>query len=217
MARGRFISFEGPEGGGKTTQAARLIARLRSRDLTVLDVREPGGTPTGEAIREILQHDRAGEPICPETEALLFAASRAQLVRRRILPALEQGAWVVCDRFADSTTAYQGFGRGFPVEDMIRINDFAIDGANPDVTILLDVDGTTGRTRLAARHAHTGKGPDRIEREEASFHARVRDGYLTLAQRFPQRFRIINAARDVEAVAAEVWEAVEPLTEPAPP
>lgn len=213
MPPGRLITFEGPEGGGKTTQAVRLIRRLEALGLPVLRVREPGGTPTGEAIRDILQHDRVGEPICAETEALLFAASRAQLVRHRILPALEAGTWVVCDRFADSTTAYQGFGRGFPVEDMILINRFAIDGAEPDVTVLLDVDGDTGRARLAARHELTGSGPDRIEREDQAFHTRVRDGYLALAQRFPQRFRVIDAAGDEETVAAAVWRQVHPLVE----
>lgn len=219
MARGRLITFEGPEGGGKTTQATGLIDRLEGRGLRVLRVREPGGTPTGEAIREILQHDRAGEPICPETEALLFAASRAQLVRHRILPALDEGVWVVCDRFADSTTAYQGYGRGFAIEDMLRLNDFAVQEATPDLTLLLDVDGATGRERLSARQAETGTGPDRIEQEAQVFHDRVRDGYLALAERFPGRFRVLDAGRDPETVAEDIWALVAPLLPPdsAPP
>ena len=122
--RGKFITFEGPEGSGKTTQARRLVEKLQAAGKKVLYTREPGGTKTGEAIRNILQHDLAGEPIADECEVLLYAASRAQLVRKVILPALEAGTWVVSDRFADSTTVYQGYGRGFPVEDMLRINDF---------------------------------------------------------------------------------------------
>ena len=113
MARGRLITFEGPEGGGKSTQAAMLIARLEERGIEIIYTREPGGTKLGEAIRGILQYDAAGEDPCPESEVLLFEASRAQLVRKVIQPALARGAWVVCDRFFDSTTAYQGFGRGF--------------------------------------------------------------------------------------------------------
>ena len=126
-------------------------ARLQAAGTNVVYTREPGGTPTGEAIREILQHNKAGEAPCPETEVLLFAASRAQLVRHVIIPALERGDWVVCDRFADSTTAYQGYGRGFSVEQMIAINAFAIDGAQPDLTILLDLPVRDGFARLEQR------------------------------------------------------------------
>ncbi|MBR4252382.1 MAG: dTMP kinase, partial [Kiritimatiellae bacterium] len=122
MQRGKFITLEGPEGAGKSTQAAMLISKLEARGLEVLYSREPGGTPMGEAVRGILQYNTAGEAPCPESEVLLFEASRAQLVRHVLLPALERGAWVVCDRFADSTTAYQGFGRGFPVETIEQLN-----------------------------------------------------------------------------------------------
>jgi len=211
MTRGKFITFEGPEGAGKTTQARRLLARLESAGRQVLYTREPGGTPTGEAIREVLQYDKAGEPICPETEVLLFAASRAQLVRKVILPALMKGTFVICDRFADSTTAYQGYGRGFPIDQMLAINDFAIGGAVPDITILLDVDLNIGFERLATR-----KGTqlmlegqlDRIEREARAFHERVRKGYLELAKRWPERFKIIDARRDENAVEKDVWELI---------
>ena len=206
--RGRFITFEGPEGGGKTTQAQRAVAALEAKGLRVLYTREPGGTKTGEAIRDILQHDRAGEPICAEAEVLLFAASRAQLVHRVIRPALEMGAWVVSDRFADSTTAYQGYGRGFPVEQMLEINAFAIAGTEPDLTLLLDVDVATGFRRLAARHAEKGSGPDRMEREARAFHERVRAGYLEMAARWPARFRVLDARADADAVAAQVWNEV---------
>lgn len=209
MRSGRFITFEGPEGSGKTTQAKRLLTRLRNAGRDVLYTREPGGTPTGEAIRDILQHDKAGEPICDETEVFLFAASRAQLVRTIIIPALEKGTVVVCDRFADSTTAYQGFGRGFPVEQMLAINAFAIDGAQPDATLLLDVPISTGFQRLAERQRELFQSSDRIEREEREFHERVRSGYLNLARRWPERFQIIDATQTPEQVEARVWEIVQ--------
>ena len=209
MRAGRFITFEGPEGGGKTTQAKRLLARLRGQGREVLYTREPGGTPTGEAIREILQHDKAGEPICPEAEVFLFAASRAQLVRNVIIPALESGVIVVCDRFADSTTAYQGYGRGFPVDQMLAINAFAIAGAEPDLTMLLDVPISLGFHRIAERQRVLFEAADRIEREERDFHERVRDGYLALAARWPKRFHRLDAVRDPDEVERDVWEAVQ--------
>ncbi|MBU1694575.1 MAG: dTMP kinase [Verrucomicrobia bacterium] len=209
--RGKFITFEGPEGSGKTTQARRLLARLEKDGYSVLYAREPGGTPTGEAIREILQYDKAGEPICRETEVLLFAASRAQLVRHVILPALESGRQVVCDRFADSTTAYQGFGRNFPVEQMLAINEFAINDANPDLTLLLDVEVSLGFERLTRRHAATASTWDRIEREERAFHEQVRRGYLELARRWPERFRVVDAGRDMDVVEQEIWGHVRRL------
>jgi dTMP kinase len=209
MRSGRFITFEGPEGSGKTTQAKRLLHRLRNAGRDVLYTREPGGTPTGEAIRDILQHDKAGEPICDEAEVFLFAASRAQLVRRVIIPALEKGTVVVCDRFADSTTAYQGYGRGFPVEQMLAINNFAIDGAQPDVTLLLDVPVSLGFRRLAERQRELFEASDRIEREEREFHERVRDGYLNLARRWPERFQVVDASQEPDRVEARVWEIVQ--------
>jgi len=208
MSRGKFITFEGPEGGGKTTQARRLIAHLEQEGYAVRYTREPGGTPTGEAIRGILQYDHAGEPICAETEVLLFAASRAQLVRNVILPALEKGVHVVCDRFADSTTAYQGFGRGFAVEQMLAINAFAIDGAVPDLTFLLDIDIQQGMRRLAERSTKSSSSFDRIEREEIAFHERVREGYLELARRWPERFKLIDAGRKEDTVEQEIWRVV---------
>ena len=207
--RGRFITFEGPEGGGKTTQARRLVAGLEGRGLRVLYTREPGGTPTGEVIRDILQHDRAGEPICPAAEVLLFAASRAQLVDRIIRPALDKGLWVVCDRFADSTTVYQGYGRGFPVDQMLSINALAIGGTEPDLTFLLDIDVPAGMARLSARQAAGGGGPDRMEREERAFHERVRAGYLELARRWPARFRVLDAGASEDDVAGRVWSEIE--------
>ena len=207
--RGKFITLEGPEGSGKTTQANLLVERLKKLGREAMYVREPGGTPTGEAIRQILQYDKAGEPICPETEVLLFAASRAQLVRHVIIPALEKGTIVICDRFADSTTAYQGYGRGFSVEQMLAINQFAIDGAVPDVTLLLDLDVSVGFQRIVQRHKTSSTTWDRIEREEKAFHEKVRNGYLELARRWPERFRVVNAQGNPDGVEQDIWRIVE--------
>ena len=208
VRRGTFITFDGPEAGGKTTQARRLIRRLEAIGLEVVYTREPGGTRTGEAIRDILQHNQTQEAISPSTEVLLFAASRAQLVAHVILPALERGAWVVCDRFADSTTAYQGYGRGFDCEQMIKINFFAMDGATPNITFLLDVDLNEGFRRISLRSKENNLPLDRMEQEARSFHQRVREGYLDLARRWPERFRIIDGTQQEEIVSDEIWECV---------
>ena len=208
MARGRLITFEGPEGAGKSTQAALLISKLEARGIEVVYTREPGGTKLGEAIRGILQYNAAGEDPCPESEVLLFEASRAQLVRHVIQPALARGAWVLCDRFADSTTAYQGFGRGFSVELMETINRFAIGSAVPDMTILLDVNVSLGMQRCAKRQIGQKVQHDRIESEALEFHEKVRQGYLDLARRFPERFRKVDAMRLAEPIAADVWKLV---------
>lgn len=173
-------------------------------------MREPGGTPTGEAIREILQHDSAGEPIAPETEVLLFAASRAQLVRTVLLPALERGACVVCDRFSDSTLAYQGYGRGFDVGQLIAINAFATSGIQPDVTVLLDLDVARGFERIGKRNEAEHRNRDRFEKEEISFHEAVRAGYLELAQRWPERFAVIQSDGDVATVEESIWAVLAP-------
>lgn len=206
--RGTFLSLEGPEGSGKTTQAARLVARLERAGHAVLRVREPGGTATGEAIRGILQHNQAGEPIEPATEVLLFAASRAQLVGRKILPALAEGTWVVSDRFADSTTAYQGYGRGFGVDAMESINAFAIREARPDLTFLLDLPVEEGLARIQRRSRQRNRKLDRIESETLAFHSRVREGYLELARREPERFRVVDALQGEDEIEAEIWEIV---------
>jgi dTMP kinase len=209
---GIFVSLEGPEGGGKSTQAARLAQRLRSLGHEVVAVREPGGTPIGESIRGLLQ--REGEPIQPETEALLFAASRAQLVRCLVRPALERGACVICDRFADSTTAYQGYGRGLGLDFIRELNRFAVDGAWPDLTVLLDVETGIGVNRIAERNLRDNARHDRIENEERSFHERVRQGFLLLAARSPDRFRVVDASRDADAVEVAVWSLVSGLLSP---
>jgi dTMP kinase len=209
MAAGTFITFEGPEGSGKTTHIRRLAAHLESRGVAVTLTREPGGTKLGEAVRDILQHERAGEAPVARAEVLLFLASRAQHVERLIRPALEAGRWVLCDRFADSTLAYQGYGRGFGLEQLAEVNQFATDGLTPNLTVLLDVRPQTSRARLHSRSAALAAGPDRIERESDAFHARLRDGFLALAAREPARFLVVDAERDIEVVAREIREGVD--------
>jgi dTMP kinase len=206
---GIFITFEGPEGSGKSTQVVRLVERLREMGREVITTREPGGTPTGEAIRNILQHDAAGEDICAETETLLFESSRAQLVSNVIRPALERGAVVISDRFADSTTAYQGYGRGFDVEVLLQLHAFAMGGLEPDITLLIDVDIEEGFRRIQLRNKRDNTGLDRMERESVEFHQRVYDGYQTMAQRWPERFCIIDGKREPNLIEVDIWDAVE--------
>jgi dTMP kinase len=208
IKRGAFITFEGPEGCGKSTQVQLLADRIKAEGLPVLCTREPGGTRTGELIREILQHDKADEPLVPEAEMLLFLASRAQLVRQVIFPALEAGTWVISDRFMDSTVAYQGYGRGFGPERVMALNAFVVGVAIPDLTLLLDLEVKDGFDRMAERNRLTGGVHDRMEREAMEFHERMRQGYLDLARRMPDRIRVIAAARSPEAVSKEVWKAV---------
>lgn len=203
--RGQLISFEGPEGGGKSTQAKRLADHLRALGKTVLTTREPGGTPTGEIIRDLLQNDLAKEPLCDASEALLFCASRAQLCRNVLGPALERGDWIVLDRFTDSTLAYQGYGRGFDVETLRQMNDFATGPVKPALTILLDLPVEEGLGRAVARSG----GKDRIESAPLEFHRRLRAGYLELAAREPERFETIDASRTPDEVTEAVFAAVQ--------
>ena len=205
---GLFITFEGPEGCGKSTQIVRLVERLEQAGHDVVTTREPGGTPAGEAIRGILQHDTAGEDICAEAETLLFEASRAQLVSRVIRPALERGAVVVCDRFADSTTAYQGYGRGFDIEAVLQLHAFALGSTEPDLTLLIDVDVEEGFRRIHGRNERDQTGLDRMERESLDFHRRVYAGYHDLAKRMPERFFVINGDRSPDDVHESVWARV---------
>lgn len=209
MRRGRFISIEGPDGAGKSTQARRLIARLERRGVSVVATREPGGTEVGEAIRRILQHEEFSEPISAEAELLLFSASRAQLVRRVISPALEAGIWVVADRFADSTTVYQGVARGLDLRAVVAVHRFAVDGIWPDLTLILDLPPAEGLQRRQNRNLEAGAEPDRLERESLDFHEKVRAGYRQLAEREPTRCRVISAVGAVEEVEAVIWREVE--------
>ncbi len=161
-SRGTFITLEGPEGSGKSTHVKALVERMTSEGYPVIAARDPGDTHVGEAIRNLLKQDSGDEPLCPETELFLFLASRAQLVRQVILPALKKGVHVVCDRFADSTAAYQGYGRGCDLKSVLKMNDFAVQGVVPDITILLDIEVSAGLERVELRGAGTGCGKDRI-------------------------------------------------------
>lgn len=207
MARGRFITLEGPEGAGKSTHLQALAERLRARGLTVHTTREPGGTPLGEAVRGLLQFDAAGESPVPRAELLLFLASRAQLVETLIRPALARGEWVLSDRFCDSTFAYQGYGRGMDVADLRRLNAFATDGLMPDLTLLLDIPQEESRLRVAGR-----EGPaDRFEREREAFHQKLAEGFRALAAQEPHRIRRIASDGPRETTAEAVWAAVATL------
>ena len=208
MFEGKFITFEGPEGSGKSTHIRLLAEYLSERGIAVTLTREPGGTPTGESIRHLLQHNGAGESPTDRTEVLLFLASRAQHVERLIRPALAEGRWVLCDRFDDSTLAYQGYGRGFDLSELRAVNRFATNGLTPDLTVLLDVSPETSRLRLSARHAQTSDGPDRIESEADAFHVRLRCGFLELARQNPGRIAVVDAERDLNLVADDVRAAV---------
>lgn len=207
--RGRFISLEGPEGCGKSTQAGLLAAYLREHGLTVRMTREPGGTPTGEMIREILQHHASGEDISPEAEVLLFAASRAQHVARVIRPALERGEWVICDRFVDSSLAYQGAARGMGIETVLAANEVALGGLWPDVTLWFDLPVDVALTRVVSR----GADADRFESETRAFHQKVAEGYRELAKRFPERIVRVDAGGDIDGVEKIVRTRLDPLLE----
>lgn len=205
----KFITFEGPEGSGKSTQIRLLAEKLEAHGVQVNCTREPGGTATGEAIRNILQYDAVDELLAERAELLLFTASRAQLMNQMILPCLERGEWVLCDRFIDSTMAYQGYARGMDIEALDRINEFAIYGRRPDLTLLLDVDVERGFERLEHRYADGAEAKDRFERETLAFHQRVRDGYHALAGREPGRFRTVDTDRPIGIVAGEIWTHVQ--------
>ena len=203
MARGKFITFEGGEGCGKSTQVRRLAAALEGEGVKVLLTREPGGTWLSEEIRRLIK-DQATDAPCDRSELLLFLAARAQLVRNVIRPALEEGTWVVSDRFSDSTMAYQGYGRGLPLGLLREMNAFACEDLKPDLTLFLDVTPETSAARRAQREAATHTEADRIERAGDGFHARLRTGFAELAKTEPDRIVTIDA----NGPADEVWEAV---------
>ena len=208
--RGKFITFEGPEGGGKSTHVRELADALRAEGHKVLVTREPGGTRLAEKIRGLVREEIEDPPVT-RSEVLLFLASRAQVVANVIKPALARGEWVICDRFADSTFAYQGYGRGIDVPLLKNFNDFATEGLVPDLTILLDVPPEVSRARLAARQAATATQADRIEQAGEEFHRRLRDGFLELARAEPNRFAVIDSSGEREAVSAAVLAAVQRL------
>jgi dTMP kinase len=202
-ARGRLITLEGIDGTGKTTQIASLAAALGDKGIPVLELREPGGTAIGEAIRQILLDNRH-TGMSEETELLLFAAARAQLVREVILPALAQGTWVICDRFLDSSLAYQGYGRGMDLDMIDRINGFAVDGCRPDITILLDLPVETAVNRLTGRQEKA----DRLDVESLAFMQRTRIGYLAAAAREPERFTLMDAGQPEMVLAQQIFNVI---------
>ena len=198
---GFFVSFEGGEGCGKSTQISLLMEYWQTAGRKVLQVREPGGTAIGEVIRHLLKYHPENGAMTREAELLLFAASRAQLVREKIQPFLADGGIVVADRFLDSTTVYQGSGRDLPADQVAAVNEFAAGSCRPDVTFLLDLDAATGLARARARHAERR---DRMEQAEEAFYHTVRQGYLDLAAREPGRFRVIDAALPPEQLHAGI-------------
>jgi len=211
--KGLFISFEGTEGSGKSTQISLLAERLREMDYTVRTIREPGGTPIGEEIRHTLKHSAQNQAMTAEAELLLMNASRAQLVREVIRPALALGEIVLCDRFYDSTTAYQGYGRQLDLEMVRRVIDFAVGDTRPDLTLLLLVPQEVSEERRLARQA-TLPFPimrDRMEEADRSFFDRVAQGYQCIAQGEPDRVRSLSAIGKVEQIQEAIWKLTEPL------
>lgn len=208
MQRGVLITFEGSEGCGKSTQIELLAQYLEDNDKPTLVLREPGGTPLGEVIRHVLKYSAEAKGIFPETELLLFAASRAQLVREVILPALEKGTYVLCDRFYDSTTVYQGFGRGLPLEIIETLNHFASAGRRPDLTLLFDMSSEEALKRMMRRPKPVNL-VDRMETEPPEFYERVRQEYLHLARANPERFVVVDATRSIVALEDEIRKILE--------
>jgi dTMP kinase len=225
--RSLFITFEGTEGGGKSTQIAFLAERLRSLGATVRQLREPGGTPIGEEIRHTLKHSAANTAMTPEAELLLMNASRAQLVREVIRPALAAGEIVLCDRFYDSTTAYQGYGRQLDLALVKQVIDFAVGHTRPELTLLLHVPLEVSEERRQSRQAQLLQVPsrprdataltygeplrDRMEEADRAFFERVARGFAALAAAEPQRVRWIDATQTPEQVREAVWACVRPL------
>jgi len=198
---GRLISFEGSEGAGKSTQIARLAAHFQQAGREVLTTREPGGTEIGEQIRNLLVHNSKGDEMCAETELLLFAAARAQVVREVIAPALLRGAIVLSDRFLDSSTVYQGIGRNLAADPVSQINRFAVGNVMPDLTVVLDVPEEVSLARLKRRASGL---PDRMERQNVEFYRKVREGYLVLARGLPERFVLLDGTLPEDVIERRI-------------
>lgn len=219
MSGGLFITFEGTECSGKSTQIKILAEKLKNSGFNPVCIREPGGTPIGEEIRYILKHSKNGFGMTPETELLLMNASRAQIVREVIRPALAEKKIVICDRFYDSSVAYQGFGRGLNLDDVYKIIDFAVGDTRPHLTILLDLPLEVSLKRKQIRDSQVNpektnqqnKLLDRFEQSDISFFKRVHEGFRFIATKEPDRIKIIDANREIEIIAKEVWEIVFPL------
>lgn len=196
---GTFITFEGPDGSGKTSQMQKVVSWLEKQSLPILQTREPGGTRIGEKIRDVL-HDTEHVEMSSQAEILLYSASRAQIVSELILPALHAGKIVLCDRYYDSTYAYQGYGRGLDLDALRQITEFATQHLRPDVTLYLDVKPEVGLQRRMSG----GGEINRLDREALSFHQRVREGYLQLVEQEPDRWRVIDANQEFGAVMNDI-------------
>lgn len=210
MRRGLFISFEGGEGCGKSTQASLLKTSIENAGHKVILTREPGGTWLGEQVRHLIK-DQSDDVPCARAETLLFLAARAQLVEKVILPALENGIWVVSDRFSDSTLAYQGYGRGLDLNELTKANEFACSSVKPDITLLLDVEIEESVNRRLAREKTLNSSADRIELEGMQFHSRLREGFKALASKEPERFTVIDANASLSEVQERIWKRLKPL------
>ncbi len=210
MSRGLFITFEGAEGCGKSTQVKMLAERLRAAGHCVQTLREPGGTPIGEEIRHTLKHSEHNQAMTAEAELLLMSASRAQLVREVIRPALAAGALVICDRFYDSSLAYQGYGRQLNLGAVNTLIDFAVGDTKPDLTLLLTVPNHLGAERLRRRQAGQPAVRDRLEEADQAFFARVAAGFAALAAGEPHRFKVVDGAPAPALVSAAIWKIIEP-------
>jgi dTMP kinase len=204
---GLFVSFEGGEACGKSTQVARLVRKLETQGHQVLAIREPGSTRAGEVIRNLLLHPDQGVELTPAAELLLFGASRAQLVEEVIRPAFNAGKVIVADRFTDSTTVYQGIARGLGQKFILEMEEFVCGDLRPALTFLLDLDLETMRNRRL-RRVRPVAGPDRMEELPLEFYRKVREGYLQLARQFPERIKVIDAAGSTEEVEAAIWKEI---------
>ncbi len=209
--KGLFITFEGTEGSGKSTQVPLLVERLREWGHVVRIFREPGGTPIGEEIRHTLKHSHANAAMTAEAELLLMNASRAQLVREVIRPALSRGEIIICDRFYDSTTAYQGYGRQLDLATVRNVIDLAVGHTHPDLTLLLRLPLAVSEERMRSRQATMPFIRDRIEEADRAFFERVAKGYDETAAAEPKRFQVVNAAGTIEEIQAAIWRIVAPL------
>jgi dTMP kinase len=212
-SRGRFITFEGLDGSGKSTQITLLSKRLRAAGHQVFETAEPGGTPIGRQIRRILL-DATNQDLCPTAEMLLMFACRAQNVDQWILPALAEGKVVISDRFTDSTLAYQGAGRGLGAEVVLDIDRIACRGLLPDLTIYIDIDPITSLARARARNEREQETGTRLEDEHLDFYRRVRESFRQIASDEPRRFRLIDGSGTPEAIASDIWDLVAPLVGP---
>ena len=207
---GLFITFEGMDGSGKTTQMRRLAARLRSLGRTVGETVEPGGPPIAMQIRRILL-DAANQELSPSTEVLLYFASRAQNVDQWIAPALERGAIVLSDRFTDSSLVYQGCGRGLGMETVAALERIACRGIRPHLTLLVDIDAESSLSRARARNIAAPHAETRMDDQSIEFHRRVHEAYHALATREPERVRVVDGRADIDSIERQVWSIVEPL------